>query len=377
MLAACSKTEPSVSGPAASAGGTTQVPRTALSSAATLRFANWSLYMDGIDESGARIPGDKSTLPLFEKATGQKVDYRQDVNDNAEFFEKVNPSLEAGKDCGYDLMVLTDYMVAKMIGLGYLLELDRSAIPNIKNLDPDLKQTFDPGNKFSLPWVSGWVGIAYDRKKVGKEIDSTSALFDPEYKGKVTLFSDMRDGLGMILLSGGSSPATAKKQDVDKAAATVGAAAATGQFARFTGNDYKDDLLKGEVIMSQAYSGDVAQLQETNPDLAFVVPKEGSSRFIDNLVIAKTAADAKGAHQFMDFVYDPVNMARIIATLQYPTFVKGYLKELQAIAPDIASSPLVDVPKDVSDRLATWRPLKAQEEIAYAAAYEVVTSANS
>jgi len=328
----------------------------------TLRISNWPLYMaDGFNDA-------------FTKATGVKVDYRENFQDNETWFAANKDALAAKQDIGADLVVPTDFMVGRLRQLGWLDKLDKSKVPNIKNIRPDLAQLpSDPGNEYSMPYMSGMTGIAYNKKLVDKPITSIDDLWDPSLKGKVTLLSDLRDGLGMIMLSQGNDPATATEAQVQQAADLVKQQKDAGQIRKFTGNDYQDDLTSGNIAAAQVYSGDVAQLQKANPDLEFVVPEKGSTQFVDEMVIPYTTKDKAGAQAWMNFVYDKDNYAKLIDTTQYIPVLADMTEALNKVNPELASNPLVNPPQATLDKLHSWKTLTDKEEQKFSSIYADVT----
>ena len=230
----------------------------------TLRISNWPLYMaDGF-------------VAAFQTASGITVDYKEDFNDNEQWFAKVKEPLSRKQDIGADLVVPTSFMAVRLHQLGWLNEISDEGVPNKKNIRPDLLEaSVDPGRKFTAPYMSGMVGLAYNRAATGRDIKSIDDLWDPAFKGRVSLFSDAQDGLGMIMLSQGNSPEKPTTESVQKAVDLVAEQNDKGQIRRFTGNDYADDLAAGNIAVAQAYSGDVVQLQADNPDLQFIVPESG------------------------------------------------------------------------------------------------------
>ncbi len=328
----------------------------------TLRISNWPAYID------------EETVALFEEESGLTVRYREDVNDNEEYFASIRESLSRNEDIGADLFVVTDFMVARLLRLEWLQAYDSANVPNKENLVDSLADVeFDPERDYSLPWFSGFTSIAYNRSLTGREITSINDLFDPEFAGQVSLFSDLRDGLGLVLLSEGASPADATAEDIEAAVEKVRTAAEDGQIRRFTGNDYLDDLAAGNLAVCQCYSGDVAQLVQDNPDLEFVVPEEGMLLFSDNMVLPTSTANQVGAEQWMDYVYDPVNMARITAYVQFIPPVAGTGEELAAIDPALAENPLINPPAEYTDAAVVWRPLTDEEDVEFTELYSGVT----
>ena len=300
LLQACAKKE------GVAAGADTTKAMAAGGAKATVRISNWPLYID------------KETVEDFKKATGYGAVYTEDVNDNEEYFARIREPLSRGEDIGADLFIVTDFMVNRLIQLGWLAPIDNANVPNKANLVEALQGiAFDPDRTYSLPWASGFTSIAYNPQLTGREITSLNDLFDEEFAGKVTLLSDMRDGGGQVMLANGDSPAEATLEMIQAAADRVQEAKDQGQIRRFTGNDYGDDLVAGNVAIAQAYSGDVAQLKLDNPDLEFVFADEGMISWSDNMVMPISTRNSTGAEEWMNYVYDPANMAKITAYVQY------------------------------------------------------------
>ena len=365
VLAACGSdtNDESAGSTASSSSGTLAVPDFTPTSDDQLRISNWPFYID------------EKTVGQFEEASGLSVTYTEDVNDNEEYFARIREPLSRSQDIGADLFIVTDFMVNRLIQLGWLAPIDDANVPNKGNLVSALADVpFDPERTFSLPWASGFTSIAYNPQLTGREITSINDLFDPEFAGKVTLMSDLRDGGGQIMLSDGNSPAEATLEMVEKAAAKVQVAKDEGQIRRFTGNDYGDDLVAGNVAIAQAYSGDVAQLQLDNPDLEFVIPEEGMISWSDNMVMPISTRNSTGAEEWMNYVYDPANMAQITAYVQYIPPVEG-TGEALAELPDgaeLAENPLINPPADVRDKAVAWRGLTDEEDQEFSSVWNAV-----
>jgi spermidine/putrescine transport system substrate-binding protein len=328
-----------------------------------LRVSNWPFYIS------------EDFVPNFEQDSGLTVDYREDFNDNEEWFARVRESLAAGQDIGADLVIPTDFMVGRLIGLEWLAELDDSNIPNKGNLREDLlASTIDDGRRYSLPYMSGMVGLAYNRAATGRDITSVEDLWDPAFAGRVTLFSDAQDGLGMIMLANGDDPADGDIEAIQRAADVVAEQRDAGQIRRFTGNDYADDLAAGNVVVAQAYSGDIVQLAADNPDLAFVVPEGGGTTFVDSMVVPITTRNKAGAEAWMDYVYDKANYAQLISYVQYVPVLSDITEELEAIDPESAANPLINPPPEILDRLSSFPSFDDEEDAEIAALYADVTA---
>jgi spermidine/putrescine transport system substrate-binding protein len=327
-----------IQGQAADTGAGTEAGAT--TGAKTLKnitISNWPLYID-IDEKTKTRP----TIEDFEKKYGVKVNYIEDINDNEEYFGKVQAQLSQGQGIDRDLMVLTDWLAARMVRLGYVQKKDLSAIPNEKNLQPTLRHPkWDPNRAYSLPWQSGLVGIAYNPKLAGGDVSTVDQLFtDPKLKGKVTCLTEMPDTVGLVMLSNGDDPTKVQSAAFDRAIDTLQKAVDSGQIRQFTGNDYAPLLAKGDVWAAFAWSGDVVQLQLDNPDLKFALPKTGGMIFTDNMLIP-LGGDVYTASTFMNFVYDPKIAAQIEDYVNYICPVVGAKEALLKKDPGVAKNPLI------------------------------------
>ena len=328
----------------------------------TLRISNWPLYMaDGF-------------VADFQKSTGVTVDYKEDFNDPEQWFAKAKDPLSRKQDLGADLAVMPTFLMVRLHNLGWLNDIDDASVPNMKNLRPDLLQaSVDPGRKFSAPYMSGLVGLAYNRSATGRDITKIDDLWDPAFKGRVSLFSDVQDGLGMIMLSQGSSIEVPTSDTVNKAIDAVREQKDKGQIRQFTGNDYASDLAAGNIAVAQAYSGDVVQLQADNPDLRFVVPDSGATTFVDNMVIPYTTQNQKAAEAWINFVYDRANYARLVAFVHGVPVLSDMTDELNKVDPAAAKNPWINPSKDVLDKAKGWGPLTDEQAHEYSTAYAAVT----
>ncbi|GLP80911.1 polyamine ABC transporter substrate-binding protein [Mycobacterium antarcticum] len=356
FLAACSSNDSS------STAGSTAPPDDGSPATGNLRISNWPLYMaDGF-------------VAAFQTSSGLTVDYKEDFNDNEQWFAKVKEPLSRRQDIGADLAVPTTFMAARLMGLKWLNEINHDRVKNFDNLRSDLLEaSVDPGRKYTAPYMSGLVGLAYNKAATGRDITKIDDLWDPAYKGKVSLFSDSQDALGMLMLSQGNSPENPTSESIQKAVDLVKEQKAKGQIRRFTGNDYADDLAAGNVAIAQAYSGDVVQLQADNPDLMFVVPESGGTTFVDTMVIPYTTQNQKAAEEWINYVYDRANYAKLVAFVQYVPVLSDMTDELNKIDPGLASNPLINPPQSILDNVKSWPALTDEQTQEYNTAYAAVT----
>ncbi|MGA7398284.1 MAG: spermidine/putrescine ABC transporter substrate-binding protein [Solirubrobacterales bacterium] len=295
-----------------------------------LAISNWPLYIDN------------KTIDEFSDSTGLNTKYTQDVNDNNEFFGKVQPLLSSGKSGGRDIVVVTDWMAEKMYKLGYVQNLDKSKLETVdENMIPSLKNPqFDPEREYSVPWQSGMTGLVI-RKDLAPDVKSINDLFDPQYKGKVTMLSEMRDTVPLVMAADGIDVENATTDDwlaaIDKLQENVD----NGQIRRFTGNDFVQDLAKGDVVAAIGWSGDAVQVQSDNKNIEYVQPEQGCSIWSDNMLIPVGAPNPEAAYEFMNYVYEPKNQAQITEYVNYVSPVEGVKDILLEEDPSLANNELI------------------------------------
>jgi spermidine/putrescine transport system substrate-binding protein len=320
-----------------------------------LNFSNWPLYIDQEPKP--------TSLDKFEREFNTTVKYTEEINDNNEFFGKVRQTYAQGESGGRDLHVVTDWMASKMKQLGYVQKLDKSELPNVEaNLIDSLKSpSFDPEREWAIPWQSGYVAIGYRKDLVGGTPESFNDLFDPKFKGKVTMLSEMRDTVGAIMLADGANPEEDGTDVMLETIEKVEKAAKSGQIRRFTGNDYTRDLIKGDAAMSIVWSGDGISLT-SNENIDYFLPQDGFMLWSDNMQIPVGAPHAYTAQKLMDFVYQPDIAAQIAAGAQYITPVKGAQEEMRKMDPELAESPYIFPSAEDLERSYIFRELDADED---------------
>ncbi len=306
-------------------------------SAKRLIVSNWPAYLDEAED------GSKNTLQDFEAATGIKVSYTDDVSDNSDFFAKVRNQLSDCQPIERDMMMLTDWMAARMIGLGWIQPLDADKVPNLhKNLIPALQgRQWDKDRTYSAPWQSGLTGIAYNAK-LTKEVGSFEDLLTrPDLKGKITLLSEMRDTMAFMVKVTGGNPDDFTDDEWANAIDKLRVAVKAGQVRAFTGNEYIQDLTAGNIVACEAWSGDVLQAQFDNPDIKFVVPEEGLSLWSDNMIVPNKAQHLGNAEKWIDFYYEPEIAAKLAAWVNYICPVQGAQDEMAKIDDTLVENPLI------------------------------------
>ena len=341
--------------------------------AGVLDFANWPLYMDQ-EKVGGKVVFP--SLQDFTKETGIKVNYKEVINENDAFLGKITPSLKAGQPTGWDLMVITNgSSLDKLLRQNFLVELDQSKLPNFqKNADPAIKNpSYDPGNKYTIAWQSGLTALAYNPKLTKRPITSFNDLFDPAFKGKITVFGDDTDFPTMALIAVGVDPAQSTEEDWKKAAEWM--KKLKPQLREFVDNSGMADVLSsGNAWISQAYSGDIYQLNiGGSPDIKFVIPKEGATYWTDNMAIPKNAKHPLDAITYMDYVYRPEVAAQLVEGIAYITPVPAAKEQLQAKAAkasgddrqtieDLVQSPLIFPTEADLTNVKRYRALTVEEQ---------------
>jgi spermidine/putrescine transport system substrate-binding protein len=329
-------------------------------------ISNWPGYVD---------PGSDGTIAQFEEQSGVDTEYKEDVNDNVVFFNKLKPVLDQGDSGGRSLFVVTDWMAKRMYDLGYLQEIDHADLPTVfENILPQFEEsTSDPERKFSIPWQGGQTGVFVDTTKA-PEIDEVSDLFDPRYKGKVTMLTEMRDTVPLILQSEGINPDDATKEDWLAAIDKLREARDSGQIRRFTGNEYTEDLTSGNIVAAIGWSGDTSLIGREGVE--WRRPKDGCDLFFDQAVIPVGAPNTPAALAFLNFVYTPENAAKITEYVQYVTPVAGVKEILAKRAPELANDPKIfPTEEEIADCSEDPSPPGSPEDVAEVeAAFQEVVS---
>lgn len=333
-----------------------------------LHFSNWPLYLDEkkVTQNGKKVT-TYPTLDNFEKQTGISVDYVTDVNDNAEFFGIVRNQLAACQPTGRDIFTLTDWMAARMVSLGWVQKLDHAKMPNVDaNMLDSLKSpSWDKNRDYSVPWQSGLTGIAYNSKLTGEVRSFDELLTRSDLKGKVSLLTEMPDTMKFMLLLDGADPEDFTPDEFSKALERLQKSVDAGQIRAFTGNEYAQDLVKGNVVACEAWSGDIIQLQFSNPDIKFVAPEEGLSLWSDNMEVPNKADHLGNAEELFNYYYDPEVAAQLAAWVNYICPVKGAQDAMTKIDPSLADNQLIFPTEETLSKAYGWMALDQKTEQMY------------
>ncbi len=367
----------------AGAGGATAISlfgtsgiESASAANATVRWANWSLYLD-YDNKSKKYP----TLVDFTKKTGIPVKYMEAIDDNDTFTAKVTPQLKLKKDIGYDIVVPTEWMAARWINSGFVQKFDDAAVPNKKNVLPFLlNRPLDPGRHYSLPWAGIIAGIAWNKKKLPAGINSIEdkthperGLFsNPALKGKIEVLSEMRDTIGLIMMWQGvdiSKPFTQDK--FDNALNYLQKKIKDGWIRQIKGQSYAEDMISGDAVAVIGWSGDINQLNLQNQNqFGFAIPESGGTFSTDNMMIPSTSTNKAGAEAVINYYYDPVVAARVANYINYVCPVSGAKEAMAKISPAQAKNPLIFPDDAMWKNLKVFRDLSAAEQIKFSTSFQ-------
>jgi spermidine/putrescine transport system substrate-binding protein len=358
-LAACG-TGGSTPAPASSGSAAAAFPTDVSDTEKIVRWANWPLYLD-YDDAAKTYP----TLDAFAAASGLAPTYKEEIDDNATFWGKVNGQLKTGKDIGFDIVTPTDWMASRFIQYGYAQPLDAAKIPNKSNiLDGLANVSFDKGRNYSLTWQSGFAGIVWNKEKLPNGIQSVEQLWSDELKGKVTVLSEMRDTMGVILMSLGidiSAGITEAQwqQGLDLMTEKLG----DSSIYKVQGNEYSKDLINKKAWAGIVWSGDIFVLNaEEGDQWGFALPDSGGTLWSDNMLIPSTSSHQSNAMALMNHYYDPAVAAEVAAYVNYICPVKGAQAEMEKIDPELASSEFIFPTSETLKKASVFPALDSASE---------------
>jgi spermidine/putrescine transport system substrate-binding protein len=347
--------------PPASPTATPASPTPVPSPTGPLKFANWPAYIDLTGkayDTGEYSPGSSPTIEKFKQKYGVDVDYEEKIEDNKTFYATIQPQLQSGSPTGWDLMVITDWLAAKVISNGWAEKLDQGNLPNCTaNLQDALKnEPWDPGNDYHYPWQSGMTGIGYNKKVLKQAGHAEPKSLVELYalpSDKISFLTESRDtfGLGLLKLGKSADPATTTTDDLQAVHDDIRPLVDNGLI--FADNSYLKNFASKKTWAAMVWSGDLAS--SGSEDDVFVVPTEGVMIWTDNMVIPKGATNKYTAELMMNFVYDPVIAAAIEDYVYYVCPVKGADVEIKKLDPGAESNPLIFPPADVQAKFHNFQ----------------------
>jgi spermidine/putrescine transport system substrate-binding protein len=362
FLAACGPGSSAAPTGATGSPGTSAAPITG-----PLNFANWPAYID--------LTEDESTSPTlddFEALHGIEVNYQEEIEANEDFYATIAPQLGSGLDTGWDIIVLTDYMAARVVRAGWVEEISAAATPTAHaNVREELRGLeWDPDMKYHFPWQSGATGIGYNVVSTGRDLTKVEDLFDPAFAGKATLLSGYPDTfslVGLMLRAKGeidNVPAEMTYEDAEKVHAYLKPFVDDGHIRAFTGNEYLQDFGSGDTWVAFVWSGDLAS--SGGEDDRFVFPEEGSIIWTDNMLIPKGAQHKGAAEAMIDFVYDVENAARLAAWIYYISPVKGAGEEIAKTDEELAANELLFPSAETAANMFPQMALADEDDVKWA-----------
>ncbi|MDP4803355.1 MAG: spermidine/putrescine ABC transporter substrate-binding protein [Candidatus Nanopelagicales bacterium] len=333
-----------------------------------LFWSNWPLYIDIDDDSGER-----PSLDRFMADTGITVTYNEDVNDNSEFYAKVRTQLEQGQEIGRDIVTLTDWMAGLWIQNGFVQKLDKANIPNFSNMISSyLDVAFDPGREYSMPWQSGFGAFGWNKSQLSDAIGtdalvSVDQLFDPKLKGKISVLSEMRDTMGILLAWLGYDPSNFTDDQFSEAIEALTLQVDNGQIRQVAGNDYVAAMESGDVTAVIGWSGDMFQLGDA---FGVALPESGGTLWTDNMMIPALASHKKNAELIMNYYYDPAVAAEVAAYVQYISPVQGAQEAMADIDPALVDNQWIFPDSATLANSYVFMPLTDAQDVEYQRAFQ-------
>ncbi|MEO6942736.1 MAG: spermidine/putrescine ABC transporter substrate-binding protein [Terrimesophilobacter sp.] len=335
-----------------------------------------SLRFDSRDTYRNTTGEDYPLLEKFGAATGVAVTYSNAVTDDNVYFSKVKNQLKMGQDIGSDASVLSDWMAARWIRLGYVQEIQRERITNFENIRLQFQDaSYDPGRRASLPWRSGFTGIAWNKAALPGGLASVSDLWNPSLAGKVGVMSAMRDTLGLIMLDAGIDISGKEWGDAEFSAAvnTLRTQVSGGQVRSIMGNQYKEDMMSGKTVATIARVGDIMQINAQDGDQwGFAIPAKGGVLWSDVAVIPIGSTHRGNAEEFINFYYDRVNAVQVAAATSFISPVDVRQPEIGMIPQELSRNLMIFPSEATFAATKTFRTLTQGEEQRYGAQYQTV-----
>ena len=310
---------------------------------------------------------DESLIGEFEEQTGIRVNY-QTVPSNEELY-----SILSMGGANYDVIVPSDYMISQLIEEDMLAELNYDNIPNFSKIDDRFKNlAYDPENKYTVPYAWGTLGIIYNTSKVDGEITSWDAMFDTQYADQVLMINNSRDALGIALLDLGYSVNTDSEEELQAAYQRLADAKEAGVYQAFVMDEVFDKMEAGEAAIATYYAGDYLSMLENNPDLAYVVPEEGSNWFVDAMCVLKDAENKDEAEEWINFMCSTEASLKNMDYIWYASPNTEALEQYPAYYEELYGEPLdqelyeiMAAPQEVLDRCEVYLVRPAETRALY------------
>lgn len=338
----------------------------------TMTWANWSYYLDEDKK------GNHPTLEAFTKSTGIEVTYDVAVEDNNSYYAAVIDQLRLGQDIGADTVCLTDWMIGILLSQGFGQQFDKSIMPNVNaNLAPSyVNADFDPNRNYSVPWQSGFAGIGWNKERLPKGLATLDDLWDPELRGRVGVLSEMRDTIGLIMLSQGVDISSQSWGETEFANAldVFEEQVSNGQIRNIKGNSYAEDLQNEDTLAAIVWSGDITAINFTlgEDKFGFAIPDSGGTLWSDNFIIPIGSHKKTNAEKLIDYYYDPEVAAEVAAWVNYITPVVGAQEAMEKIDPSLVDDQLIFPSEETLSMVKMFRTLSVAEQQDYQSRFDNV-----
>lgn len=301
----------------------------------TINVYNWGEYMD------------ETLVDEFEEKYGINVNYEV-YDTNEAMYQKIKPG-----GVNYDVAFPSDYMISKMIREDMLYEIDFNNVPNYKYIDDKFKDLeYDPNNQYSVPYMWGTVGILYNKTMVKEPVDSWNILWDEKYEKQIFMKDSQRETIGVALQKLGYSLNTRNLDELEEAKEEL--IKQKPLVLAYVVDELKDKMISGEAALAVTWAGDAAVIIESNPDLAYVVPREGSNFFVDGMVIPKTSKHKKEAEMFINFICEPEIAFKNTVHIGYST---PHIEAKKMLPEEVANNPVAYPGDDILEKCQVYKDL--------------------
>lgn len=345
--------------------GTTLTPAEDVSDTdKSVTWSNWTLYIDEDDD------GNYPTLERFTEQTGIDVEYRADIDDNNTYYGTIKDQLALGQYPGADTFCLTDWMIGRLVRFGYLQDLNEANMPNKANLVPSLLNPgYDPGRKKTMPWQNGFAGLAWDKEAYPKGLRSVDDLWAPELKGKITVLSEWRDTMGILLLSQGVDISSENwgMDEYAKAIELLEEHVNSRHIFGIKGNEYAQDWATGDAIAGIVWSGDITLMNyEVGYDRwEFALPETGGTLWGDVFGVPMGSTRKKNAETLINYYYEPAVAAEVAAWVNFITPVAGAYEYALENFPEVSDNQLIFPNEQTLSNAYIFRDLDSADDQAF------------